>query len=80
MYYLSKTPLRPQRKHFPLFVPGPSSSELPEVRSGRRRTNRLLFSRQRAGFQQPLGVGGPEQSLKNQLASGNLKLEGVLPF
>ncbi|XP_073385960.1 uncharacterized protein [Physcomitrium patens] len=55
---------------------GPSSSELLEIRSGRRRTNRLLFSRQCAGFLRRLGVGGPEQTLKHQLTTGNLKLEG----
>lgn len=67
-------------KYYFLFVPGPSSRELPEIRSGRRRTGRPLFSRQRVGFQYGLGVGGPEQTLKHQLTSGNLKLEGVLPF
>ncbi|KAG0600888.1 hypothetical protein M758_11G068300 [Ceratodon purpureus] len=55
---------------------GPSFKELPENRSGRRRTNRLLFSRQCAGFQRTLGVGGPEQTLKQQLTAGSLKLEG----
>lgn len=67
-----------QLKHvFFLFPPGPSVKELPENRSGRRRTNRLLFSRQYAGFHQRLGVGGPEQNLKEQLTTGNLKLEGL---
>ncbi|XP_024361263.1 uncharacterized protein [Physcomitrium patens] len=55
---------------------GPSSREFPENRSGRRRTNRLLFSRPCAGFSQRLGIGGPEQTLKHQLTSGNLKLQG----
>lgn len=57
---------------------GPSAREIPELRSGRRRTNRILFSRQCAGPQRRLGVGGPEQSLKSQLTTGNLKLEGLI--
>jgi len=60
--------------------PGPSAREIPELRSGRRRTNRILFSRQCAGPQRRLGVGGPEQSLKSQLTTGNLKLEGLIQW
>ncbi|CAK9205192.1 unnamed protein product [Sphagnum jensenii] len=51
--------------------------ELPDLRSGQRRTNRLLFSRQGLGLQRRLGVGGPEHAVRPHSMPGNQKLEGL---
>lgn len=50
--------------------------ELLDLRSGQRRTNRLLFSRQGLGLQRRLGVGGPEHAVRPHSMPGNQKLEG----
>lgn len=54
----------------------PLKKEPLELRQGRRRTNRFLFSRQFLLKGSSLGVGGPEPQGKAQAASSDLKLEG----
>lgn len=44
-----------------------------DLRPGRRRTNRPLFSRQVLGG---LGVGGPKQLARSESFKGGLKTEG----
>lgn len=47
-----------------------------ELRQGRRRTNRFLFSRQFLLKGSSLGIGGPESPGKSQTVSSDFKLEG----
>ncbi|BBN19330.1 lipoprotein NlpD [Marchantia polymorpha subsp. ruderalis] len=52
---------------------GPSKMDPADLRPGRRRTNRPLFSRQVLGG---LGVGGPKQLARSESFKGGLKTEG----
>lgn len=54
----------------------PVKKEPLELRQGRRRTNRFLFSRQFLLKGSSLGIGGPESTVKAQTVSSDSKREG----
>ncbi|XP_024535767.1 uncharacterized protein LOC112348924 [Selaginella moellendorffii] len=56
----------------------PTSIDISDIRSGRRRTSRPLFSRHTSSLQgsSKYPVGGPALTFKARVASGGIKLEG----